>query len=139
MDWASISWVAGASGMFILNFMPITRGVKRGFDNELDILIIALSCILTTCAIIGEVMLGYFLYLAVLAILGWGIGNFLLSVGVATTIIGGPFLAKPLVIKVLVGVPHYIKKFFADCKKYKAELEIKAPIKRSVYELMEDK
>lgn len=136
MDWTTIGYVAIASVVFSLHFIPIRYVLSKDIDIEP-----ALSWVAGLMTI-GLMLVEPLLLLAIFAvgysIIGWGIGNFLISTVVIISIIGGPFLAKPLALRLFVAIPHYVRKFFADCKAYKTKLEITAPIKRSVYELMED-
>lgn len=136
MDWTTIGYITLASIVFIIHFIPIQRRIYSTVDSR--VLSIFAAAALTLSIAYFEVFLLLGLYKLGVVISAWGIGNFLLSAVIVTTIVGGPYIAKPLALRLFVAVPHYIKKFFADCKTYKTELETKQPTKRSIYDLMEE-
>lgn len=143
MDWTTIGYVTLASLAFSVNFAPWYHYIKAEFGMyryrlSERVCVIFLAGLLATTCILVEGMLVVALAQAGNSIINWGIGNFLLSLGIVTTIVGGPFLAKPVALRVFVAIPHYILKFFADCKSYKATLNATAPIKRSIYEITEE-
>jgi len=132
MDWTTIGYITLASIIYSINFYVWVEDWSDEGDIILSGAVALASGVLEVIVCVALYMLG------TEVILKWGIGNFLLSSGIVTTIVGGPYLAKPLAKRIFVAIPHYTQKFFAECRTYKNELEIKAPIKRSVYELIGD-
>jgi hypothetical protein len=143
MDWNTIEAVGIAGLIFSINFLVLFHIFLNDKDlKDIPILRIVLSSLLSFCAGSLEVMLILGLLHLAGVLITWGLFNVLVLTGVLFLTVGLPLLAKPLLIKA-VAVPHFVKLGLTRIRKeqiaYKTEVTEKFPIKRSVYELIDDK
>jgi hypothetical protein len=140
MDWNVLGIIAIVTTIWVVCYRVIRHFDDGDMPVLIDILVssfLAVGLIVAGAFVVGGVVvLGTTLY-------HWGLLNTLVA---ATTIagIGGVGLfGKTALIRLTAGVPHFTSKFFHDFKtrrlEYKNHLEEKFPVRRSVYELIDEK